>query len=148
MRARAVLVPVLLAALAAACGNPRAWYRVDDYPGFTARPLVDFEQPIEGPTRGAPTRMVEYDRQLNVGCAYCHVEGDAVTCDLTGPGTTSRLMIDLADRFKVSCSYCHAQAPDKLTRAGRYAERDMKLKERRWTCASCHDTGFKVTRRG
>lgn len=144
-----VKVGLALGALVAlvACSNPRAWYRVDDYPGFTMHPILDFEMPIEQPTNGAPPRMIRFNNELNVGCAYCHREGDAVTADLTPAGTTSRLMMDLADRFKVECSYCHAGAPDKYTQAGRFAERDMRIPERRWKCAACHDTGFRVTNR-
>ncbi len=130
-----------------ACSNPRAWYRMDDYPGFTLRPIVDFEEPIEDPSSGAPPRMIKLNKQLNVSCSYCHVEGDAVTANLTTPGTTSRLMMDLADRFKVECTYCHAGAPNKYTQAGRFAERDMRIPERRWKCASCHDAGFRVINR-
>lgn len=140
----------LLVALVA-CGNPRAWYRVDDYPGFTMAPIVDFYvQPIDRPDHGAPPRMLKFNKELNVGCAYCHVDGDAVTCDLTTAGTTSRMMMDLSDRFKVECAYCHASSPTKMTRAGKFSERDMRIPERRWACASCHDTGFRLTnnRRG
>jgi len=133
-----------------ACSNPRAWYRLDDYPGFTTAPILDFYiQPIDKPTNGAPPRMLKFDRELNIGCAYCHVEADAVTADLTTAGSTSRLMMDLSDRFKVECSYCHNNSPSiaKLTRAGKFSERDMRIPERRWTCANCHDLGFRVTNR-
>jgi hypothetical protein len=131
-----------------ACSNPRAWYRIDDYPSFTMRPVVEFEQPIEKPTNGAPPRMIKFNQELNVGCSYCHVEADAVTADLTTAGSTSRLMMDLSDRFKVECSYCHDHSPlvSRLTREGKFAERDMRIAERRWTCASCHDVGFRVTK--
>jgi hypothetical protein len=146
---RTVLLCSLVATVLAACSNPRAWYRVDDYPGLTARPLIDFEEHIEYPKGGggAPPRMLLFNRQLNVSCAYCHVDADAVTGNLTSAGTTSRLMMDLADRFKVDCAYCHARSPKRFTRAGQYAERDMRIPERRWACASCHDVGFRVTRR-
>ena len=146
MTARTKCFLALLAAAAlVACSNPRAWYRVDDYPGFTTRPILEFEEQIEQPVGGAPPRMLKLNRELNVQCAYCHVEGDAVTSNLTTAGTTSRLMMDLADRFKVECSFCHAGAPNKYTPAGRFAERDMRLADRRWKCATCHDAGFKVT---
>ena len=147
-RDKAIVALIVLVAVAA-CSNPRAWYRIDDYPGFTLHPIIDFEQPIDGPTDGAPPRMLRLNAQLNVGCSYCHVEGDVVTMNLTTAGSTSRFMMDLADRFKVECDYCHAQSPTKLTRAGKFAERDMRIPERRMTCARCHDTGFRVTgRRG
>jgi hypothetical protein len=142
------IVMALLGAIGlAACSNPRAWYRVDDYPGFTGRPITQFGVDIEKPDHGAPPRMLKYDAMLNVGCSYCHVEADAVTGDLTAEGTLSRLMIDMADRFKVDCNHCHISAT-KLTQAGRYAERDMHIPARRWACATCHDFGFRVTKRG
>jgi hypothetical protein len=139
-------------ALLAACSNPRAWYRVDDYPGFTVRPLIDFEEHIEYPKDvpgggGAPPRMLRFNRELNVQCVYCHIDADAITGGLTSAGTASRRDMDLADRFKVSCDYCHAQSPTKFTRAGKFSQRDMRIPERRWACATCHDVGFKVTRR-
>lgn len=146
MKKLALVLAVLVVALVA-CSNPRAWYRIDDYPSYTMRPILDFEEQIEQPTSGAPPRMLKLNRELNVSCSYCHVDADAVTADLTTAGTTSRLMMDLADRFKVECSYCHAGSPKKYTQAGRFALRDMRIPDRRWKCASCHDAGFKVTNR-
>ena len=140
-----------LAALAA-CENPHAWYRVDDFRAVTTRPILSLEEatiafPDSGGS-GAPPRMVKFNDELQVQCIFCHVDGDPRTAELTPEGTESRLMMDLADRFKVECSFCHAQSPTQYTRAGKYAYRDMRIPERRWKCASCHDLGFRVTRRG
>ena len=135
--------------LTSACKmDPHGWYRYDDHPGVTIRPFLEFEENIEAPTKGAPARMMAYCLELEVNCAYCHVDANAVTCDLTMAGTTSVTMIDLSERFKVDCAYCHDKSPTKLTKAGRYANRDMRIPERRWTCAGCHDLGFKVIRKG
>ena len=61
------LALVLLAVALVACSNPRAWYRIDDYPSFTLHPVLDFEQPIDAPTNGAPPRMLKLNKELNVG---------------------------------------------------------------------------------
>jgi hypothetical protein len=89
--------------------------------------------------------MVAFNDQLQVACSYCHRDGDPRTSNLTAEGTETRLMMDLSDRFKVECSYCHDSSPVKFTPAGKFAQRDMRLPDRRWKCATCHDVGFKVT---
>jgi hypothetical protein len=135
-----------MGALLVACGDKHAWYRIDDYPGFTLAPVLKEETSIEDPSKGAPERMIKLNEQLQVQCNYCHVDGDPRTCFLTPEGTVSRLMIDLADRFKVECAHCHAESPTKLTLAGRFSLRDLRDPARRWTCAKCHDAGFKLKR--
>jgi hypothetical protein len=139
VRARSWIVEVALAAVLpslAAC----AYYEN----GITLRPLVEFQMTIEGPTKGAPPRMLGYNRELQVQCAYCHVDADATTANLTPEGTASRLMIDLADRFKVSCGYCHDRSATKLTQAGNVSLRDLRDPARKWVCARCHTLGFKL----
>lgn len=135
MRATELLLAAVLPALAAC-----AYYEN----GVTLRPLVEFQENIEGPTKGAPPRMLAYDRELNVQCAFCHVDADATTANLTPEGTASRLMIDLADRFKVACGHCHDRSATKLTRAGEVAKRDLRDPARKWVCARCHDVGFRL----
>jgi hypothetical protein len=144
-------VPALLIiGLASACeSNPHAWYRLDDYPSFSLRPILDFEAPSVGAeysVTGAPPRMILFNDQLNVACGYCHRECDPRTGDLTAEGTASRRDMDISDRFKVECTFCHAGGPRQFTRQGKYADRDMHLDDRRWKCAVCHDLQFKVTR--
>lgn len=132
-----------LVALACASLTACAYYG----PGVTLAPVLRFRETIEGPTKGAPQRMLDYNRELDVQCAYCHVDADATTGDLTPEGTCSRFMIDLADKFKVTCAHCHDASPKKLTPAGRLALRDMRDPARRWECAKCHDVAFKVRKR-
>lgn len=149
------LASVALSGLAACQSGPHAWYRVDDFPGaasWTSHPLLDFEyessiEKPKGKKTGAPPRMVRFDDELQVQCVYCHVDGDPRNGDLTPEGTWSRVDMDISDRFKVDCAYCHDQSPRKFTKAGKFADRDYHIPERRWKCASCHDVGFKVTRR-
>jgi hypothetical protein len=149
-RAIAFGAMAILPLLASACeSNPHAWYRLDDYPGFSMSPVLDMEPPSvaeEYSSAGAPPRMVAFNDQLGVGCGYCHLGNDPRTCAFTPEGTTSRLMMDLSDRFKVECKYCHDGEPRKYTAKGKFAERDMRLPERRWKCAQCHDLQFKVVR--
>jgi hypothetical protein len=132
----------------ACSSSPHAWYRIDDYPAFTLRPLLDFEPSVatEYSLSGAPPRMVLFNDQLQVQCSYCHQDADPRTNDLTPPGVESRLMMDIADRFRVECTFCHDNSPTKYTPKGKFAYRDMHLPERRWKCAVCHDTGFRLTR--
>ncbi|HZU95514.1 MAG TPA: hypothetical protein VFF73_02320 [Planctomycetota bacterium] len=145
---RALLVLGLLLIIAA-CGAEHPWYRIDEYPAISLKPVLDFELASvaeEYSSAGAPPRMLKFNDQLSVGCGYCHRENDPRTGDLTAAGTATRRDMDISDRFKVECDYCHAGSPDQFTRPGKFAYRDLHLADRRWKCASCHDLGFRLTR--